>query len=748
MAMERMAVGGTGTAGHGSVRVGAKKGGITVSSSRYPRPRRDLEAVWKPREGHVVKEPYAWLEDPSSEETAEFVTLQNELTNAVLRDDCPGRSSYKELLTKLMDYPKTTAPRRRGDSYFFYHNTGLQAQNVLYAISARDPIDESMMDETAKVVLDPNALSSDGTVALSSAAFTEDGSKLAYALSSGGSDWVEVRVASLDAEGNRTDLEDHLKWVKFSSLAWTRDNKGFFYNRYPEPDIDLSKAGTETDANTNQQLCYHTLGTDQSEDVLVWQAEGEGELSEHMMGCELTDCGLWLVAYTRFGCDAKNKLSLLRLTQDLGFPEGASFFTSAVSVVDEFVGEFEYVSNDADIFTFKTNHSAPKGKVVRVDVSDPEKLCRPDLWDTLVAEDPKDVLEWCSAVAGGSMVCCYLKDAKHVLEHRSLVTGEQLRTLDELPVASCAGFSCSRDQDVAFAKLTGFTSPGSIYRLDFSTSDGHPRCEATLFKETALELPEGAPEVETKQIFATNSKDGTRVPMFVIGADGSLAGSNADGPALLYGYGGFNISLTPSFSPARLAYVLGFGGVMAIANCRGGGEYGEEWHKAGTKLSKQNVFDDFQSCGEHLVNEGFCHADKLAIEGGSNGGLLVGACLNQRPDLFACGVAHVGVMDMLKFHKVRERERERERSWTDARLRPPANKFTIGHAWCTDFGNPEESDEMLAYLAAYSPLHNIPDLSEARYPSTMVLTGDHDDRVVPLHSLKVREREREREIVD
>ena len=371
--------------------------------------------------------------------------------------------------------------------------------------------------------------------------------------------------------------------------------------------------------------------------------------------------------YTRFGCDAKNKLSLLRLTQDLGFPEGASFFTSAVSVVDEFVGEFEYVSNDADIFTFKTNHSAPKGKVVRVDVSDPEKLCRPDLWDTLVAEDPKDVLEWCSAVAGGSMVCCYLKDAKHVLEHRSLVTGEQLRTLDELPVASCAGFSCSRDQDVAFAKLTGFTSPGSIYRLDFSTSDGVPRCEATLFKETALQLPEGAPEVETKQIFATNSKDGTRVPMFVIGADGSLAGSNADGPALLYGYGGFNISLTPSFSPSRLAYVLGFGGVMAIANCRGGGEYGEEWHKAGTKLSKQNVFDDFQSCGEHLVNEGFCHADKLAIEGGSNGGLLVGACLNQRPDLFACGVAHVGVMDMLKFHKVRERERERERerSWTD-----------------------------------------------------------------------------------
>ncbi|QDZ22506.1 prolyl oligopeptidase [Chloropicon primus] len=687
-------------------RLGAKRGGLKVDPRMYPKTPCRGETYFEPRPGKKVLDVFHELEDPEADICKEFVREQNKLTEQVL-EECPGRADYTELMTTLMDYPKTTAPRKKGDLVFYYHNTGLQAQSVLYSQSGA--VDPKRMDETSQVVIDPNQLSDDGTVSLSSASFTKDGKLLAYALSSGGSDWKEVRVLGIEDGGKPVEMEDKLMWVKFSSLAWTHDNKGFFYNSYPEPSVSLDKAGTETGSNENQRLMYHRVGSNQKDDALIWEAKGEE--SQYMMGAEISDDGRWAVLTICKGCDAVNQLHLLPLAEDLALPQGSTF-ADAIAVIDDFEAEYEYVSNDGSAFVFKTNHKAPRSKVLRVDVADKTNFGTPEAWETLIPEDPADVLEWVSAMKGGNLVTCYLHNARHILQHRSSGTGELKRSLDELPVGSVAGFTGNADDDEAFVKFTSFTSPGSIFRLDVSGSS----CKVEVFKETELNCPAYKPEdLVTEQVFV-KSKDGTRVPMFVVGtkgAVGELRGESPKGAALLYGYGGFNISLTPSFSASRLSYILGFGGVVAIANLRGGGEFGEEWHKAGVGLQKQNVFDDFQSCGEFLIREGYCAEDKLAIEGGSNGGLLVGACLNQRPDLFACGIAHVGVMDMLKFQR-----------------------FTIGHAWCTDFGNSEDSDEMFEYIVKYSPLHNVPSGSEVTYPATMVLTGDHDDRVVPLHSLK------------
>ena len=681
----------------------AKKGGLNLSPRRYPTFRRDPEAKWEPRSGQVVREPYAWLEDPDAEETKEFVSLQNELTQEVL-GQCPSRESYKSLLTKLMDFPKSSPPKRKGKRWFYHYNTGLQAQSVLFSHDSPDA-DPS----NSRVLLDPNKLSTDGTVALSSSAFSNDGTRLAYSLSSGGSDWVTVKVMDIDAEGEGTQLEDDLKWVKFTSLAWTHDNKGFFYNAYPEPVLKTQEAGTETDSNTKQRLMYHVVGEGQEKDVKIWEAGENGFDETWLMGAEISDDGRYAILTVAFGCDAKNRLYVLPLTSDLGLPPNADH-SKALPVVENMDAEYDFVCNEGNLLYFKTNLNAPRGKIVRVDITDASKYGKPETLDVVIDEaDEKDVLEWAYGLKCDVLVCCYLKNARHVLQLRSLGTGELTRVLEELPVGSVAGFSGNREDAECFIKLTGFTSPGTMYRLDTASPLD---ARAAVFKETELDCGAYTPEdLVTEQVFV-KSKDGTGVPMFVVGSKDAMAGG-AEGAALLYGYGGFNISLKPSFSASRLAWVLGFNGVAAVACLRGGGEYGEDWHKAGTKLQKQNVFDDFQACGEHLIREGYCEESKLAIEGGSNGGLLVGACLNQRPDLFTCGIAHVGVMDMLKFQK-----------------------FTIGHAWCTDFGNSEASDEEFEYLRNYSPLHNIPSVSEATYPSTMVLTGDHDDRVVPLHSLK------------
>ena len=682
----------------------APKAGLAIPAGRVPRVRRDESSAWEPRPGKSVAEPWGHLEDPDAPETQQFVAAQNDLFDHV-REQCDSRAPLRKLLEEMMDYEKVGAPFRKGARYYYFRNSGLQAQSVLFSQARASP------DEPGAVFLDPNALSEDGTVALSSYGFSKDGKSLAFAVSTGGSDWGEIRLLGVADDGSPEPRDDRLEWVKFSSISWSHDHLGFFYNSYPKPAGLKGSAGTETDANVMQRLCYHRTGTPQVDDTIVWEAPEDHP--HWMCGAEVTDDGEWLVLGISEGCDPVNRLFLLPAPRpgrpDLETCAGASL----CKLVDKFDAQYEYIANEGTVFTFKTNLKAPRYRLVRVDVADEAMWGRPELWEPVLAET-ESVLQWAAALRGDALITCYIEDAKNTLQVRSLASGELLQDL-ELPIGSIGGVSCNREDSEFFFKFTSFTSPGSVFRCDTAglvgSGEASP-CTPALYRRTNLSYDGFDPEAfETKQVFVT-SKDGTKVPMFVIGPKALTR--DGDSLALLYGYGGFNISLTPSFSVSRLAFLLAYGGVVAVANLRGGGEYGEEWHKDGSLLKKQNVFDDFQACAEHLIADGYTSPAKLAIEGGSNGGLLVGACLNQRPDLFACGLAHVGVMDMLRFHK-----------------------FTIGHAWCTDYGCAEESDEFFEYLRGYSPLHNVDRLRcGGQYPACLVLTGDHDDRVVPLHSLK------------
>ena len=681
----------------------APTAGLAVPAARVPRVRRDESAAWEPRPGRSVPEPWGHLEDPDAKETQEFVAAQNDLFEHV-RAQCDSREPLRDLLEEMMDFEKVGAPFRKGNRWYYFRNSGLQAQSVLFSQSRASP------DEPGTVFLDPNTLSEDGTVALSSYGFSKDGRSLAYAVSTGGSDWVEIRLLGVAEDGSPYPLDDRLEWVKFSSISWSHDHRGFFYNCFPKPEGLKGSAGTETDANVMQRLCYHLVGAPQEKDPVVWRAPEDHP--HWMCGAEITDDGEWLVLGISEGCDPVNRLFLLPAPRtgrpELETCEGASL----CKLVDNFDAQYEYIANEGSVFTFKTNLDAPKYRLVRVDVADGSMWGRPEQWEEVLPESDS-VLQWAAALQGDALITCYIEDAKNTLQIRSLASGGLLQNL-ELPIGSIGGISCNREDSEFFFKFTSFTEPGTIFRCDTAGlvgGDAAP-CTADIYRRTNLSYSGFDPDAfETQQVFV-QSKDGCKVPMFVIGPkELSHDGANL---ALLYGYGGFNISLTPSFSVSRLAFLLAYGGVCAVANLRGGGEYGEQWHKDGSLMKKQNVFYDFQACAEYLVSEGFTSPEKLAIEGGSNGGLLVGACLNQRPDLFACGLAHVGVMDMLRFHK-----------------------FTIGHAWCTDYGCAEESDEAFEYLRGYSPLHNVSRKHcGGQYPACLVLTGDHDDRVVPLHSLK------------
>ena len=507
-------------------------GGLTVAASQYPRFRRDPTAGWEPRPGRRVAEPFAYLEDPDSEETQAFVREQNALAQTVL-EQCPARGPYRELMTQIMDYPKQSAPRRRGDRFFYTFNTGLQAQSVLFSTPSPE--------EKGTVLLDPNTFSDDGTIALGSTATTRDGKLMAYTTSSGGSDWVEVSVIEISETGEAAKLGDHLKWVKFTSLAWTHDKKGFFYNRYPEPEGLKGEAGTETDSNQKNMLYYHRLGTDQKDDVLLWEAT---EDPTWMMNAEVSDCGRFLLLCVVFGCDPTNKLYYVELEADGSFPADPRI----VKVVDTFDAEYEYVANDGPAFVFRTNLNAPRYKLVRVeDITDPALHGRPEAWEVLLDEEGggggRDVLEWAAALEGDALVACYLKDAHHVLQLRSLATGALVKQFDELPIGSVAGFTGDRDSSECWMKLSGFTTPGAIYRLDTRAGAA---AQPELFKRT--EIKSGgypAEDIVAKQVFVP-SKDGTRVPMFIVGPKAKVAERTAPpGAAVLYGYGGFNISLTP-----------------------------------------------------------------------------------------------------------------------------------------------------------------------------------------------------------
>ncbi|KAK7907701.1 hypothetical protein WMY93_016313 [Mugilogobius chulae] len=605
-------------------------------SFQYPQAFRD-EAVIDSYHGEKVADPYSWLEDPDSEKTQAFVTAQNQLTLPFL-EQCEVRELFKERMTELYDYPKYSCPFKRGSRYFHFYNTGLQNQSVLYV--------QENLEAEPKVFLDPNTFSEDGTVALRGYAFSEDGEYLAYGTSASGSDWVEIRF--LRVEG-AAPLDDRLERVKFSCMSWTHDGKGLFYNSYP--DQEGKSDGTETSTNLFQKLYYHVLGTPQSEDVLC------AEFPDHpkwMSGAEVSDDGRYVLLSIREGCDPVNRLWYC----DLGpKPKGITGLLPWVKLIDNFDAEYEYVTNEGTVFTFKTNLDAPRYRLINIDFSRPE----PSSWKELIPQHDKDVIVFATCTHSSLLFICFLHDVKNVLKMYQLSSGEELRTFP-LDVGSIVGFTGRKRDTEIFYYFTSFLSPAIIYHCDLTQEPMQPH----VFREVTVKGFNPA-DYQTTQL--------QRLP--------------------------------PHLRQAP-------GGVLAVANIRGGGEYGETWHKAGMLAHKQNCFTDFQCAAEYLIKEGYTSPSKLTINGGSNGGLLVAACVNQRPDLFGCAVAQVGVMDMLKFHK-----------------------FTIGHAWTTDFGCSEDK-EQFEWLIKYSPLHNIrlPEGSGVQYPAVLLLTGDHDDRVVPLHSLK------------
>ncbi|RVW51019.1 Prolyl endopeptidase [Vitis vinifera] len=866
--------------------------GASGESLKYPLARRD-ESVVDDYHGVLISDPYRWLEDPDAQEVKEFVEKQVKLTDSVLQT--------------------------RGDKYFYFHNTGLQAQKVLYV--------QDSLDGKAEVLLDPNGLSEDGTVSLNTCAVSEDAKYLAYGLSSSGSDWVTIKVMRVEDKRVETDT---LSWVKFSGISWTHDSKGFFYCRYPAPSLfcredEKLDAGTETNSNLNQELYYHFLGTDQSQDILCWK---DPDNPKHMFGADVTDdgkmeevgrllccldgkivrvdeedrvrwmdskdgvfspkisffmweaswgrvltldrlqkrgwalankcflcqrvgrrlatssfivkeqgkcgrcsslflefflglslfgkgnpfrmeglfCGqeeeggittgtvmLYVLLYISESCEEVNKVYHCDITS---LPEGLEGFRERkdllpfIKLIDNFDARYHAIANDDTLFTFMTNKDAPKYKLVQVDLKEPS------IWNVVLEEAEKDVLESAYAVNGNQILVCYLSDVKYVLQIRDLKTGSLLHDLP-IDIGSVFDISARRRDSTVFIGFTSFLTPGIIYHCNLEAGvpemkifreivvPGFDRTEfcvdqvvassllvhyspksLTLWLEDRswlleqfikldelvvlsfrmndllggvsglCDLPPGDELVLLSLHMSSSwllryscyclrclfnvfvpSKDGTKIPMFIVARKNiPMDGSH---PCLLYGYGGFNISITPSFSVSRIVLSRHLGAVFCIANIRGGGEYGQEWHKSGSLAKKQNCFDDFISAAEYLVSAGYTQPRKLCIEGGSNGGLLVGACINQRPDLFGCALAHVGVMDMLRFHK-----------------------FTIGHAWTSDYGCSEKEEEF-HWLIKYSPLHNVrrpweqsPD-QPSQYPATMILTADHDDRVVPLHSLKL-----------
>lgn len=681
---------------------GAQQGSLSVDPSQYPATRRD-ESMVEDLHGVAVADPYRWLEDPDSAETQAWVEAQNGVTAGVL-EQCGSRDRFKQLFTQLFDYEKFGTPYKRGQRFYYSHNSGLQNQYVIYT--------QGSLDGEARVLLDPNTLSEDGTVALGGQAFSEDGTLYAYMLSSGGSDWRTIRLKKIDQEtGEATDVEGEvIDHVKFSGITWTHDNKGFFYCRYAEP--KTADKGTETDINLGQQLCYHVLGTPQSQDVTIL---ADPQNPTHMFGTECTHDGRYLLISVSNGCEPVNKLWYVDLE---ALPRDASsaalqlssfdFHTGKealpiVKMIDDFTAAWDYQGSDGTAITLHTNLDAPRYRVVRGDMGAAAGTFAAGCTD-LLPQHEKDLLQWTSLLKGGTLVACYLRDVVSVLQLHSWEDGSLTKAVAMPGIGSVGGFSGSHKHTQWFFSFTSFTEPGAIYCAE---GLGEP----TLFRRIATNgfSPD---DFETKQVFVS-SKDGTKVPMFVVHKKGlQLDGTN---PTLLYGYGGFNISLEPSFSVSRLCWMLAYNGVYAVANLRGGGEYGTEWRAAGSCHNKQNVFDDFQACAQHLHGAGYSSPRTLAIQGGSNGGLLVAACANQRPDLFQVVLAQVGVMDMLRFHK-----------------------FTIGHAWCTDYGNPDKAEDFEVVLR-YSPIHNVavPQGESKQYPAFLITTGDHDDRVVPLHSHKL-----------
>ncbi|HON18424.1 MAG TPA: prolyl oligopeptidase family serine peptidase [Salinivirgaceae bacterium] len=608
--------------------------------------------------GHAVPDPYRWLEDDNSEATKAWVTAQNAVTENYLKQ-IPFRDQIKARLTKLWDYPKSSAPFKKGGYYFVFKNNGLQNQSVAYFM-------KNLGDEP-QVLLDPNALSEDGTVSLTQFAVSDDGKYLAYGISRGGSDWNEFFVKEIES-GKM--LDDHIQWVKFSGITWYND--GFFYSRYPQPkESDVLKG-----VNEHNKIYYHKIGTPQSQDQLIYE---DPQNPKWGYSADLSEDKKFMVIHVT---ESTSGNAVYIKNMETG---------KLTVLVDNFQSDYSFIDHIHGKLLFLTNNNAPKYKVIAVD---PNNL-KSENWIDFLPETG-GVLHSVSLV-GGKVIAQYMENAFSKVKIYDLA-GKYLYDLDNAEIGTIGGFAGKIEDKETFYTMTSFTTPSNIYRYDVENN------RSELYESPAIDFDSKL--YETKQVFYT-SKDGTQVPMFIVHKKGlKLDGKR---PTLLYGYGGFNISLTPSFSVTRLIW-LENDGVFAMANLRGGGEFGEEWHKAGTKMQKQNVFDDFIAAAEYLINNKYTNPKRLAIQGGSNGGLLVGAVANQRPELFAVALPAVGVMDMLRYHH-----------------------FTIGRYWATDYGTSEDSEEMFLYLKKYSPLHSIPtDI----YPATMITTADHDDRVVPAHSFK------------
>lgn len=661
----------------------AKADEPTASSSRmkleYPVSRRD--EVVDDYHGREVSDPYRWLEDVESDETAAWVEAQNEVTQSYLQS-LPQRESMRARLEALWDYSRTGLPAKRGETYFYTFNDGLQNQSVLY----RTPVDvpPSQWEANREVLLDPNKLSEDGTMSLASWIPSEDGKYLAYAIADGGSDWRTWRVREV-ATGKDTD--DLIQWSKFSGIAWTPDGDGFYYSRYAEPAEGEELTGT----NDNQMMYLHQLGTPQSEDKLVMKRPDHPKWG---FGASVTDDGRYLVISNWKGTEPKTQVFIQDLTVEDAPVRG---------LIMGFDADYSFVGSEGSTLYFLTDHEAPRRRVISLDVAEHAKRTDDNVdepadragWEEVIPQS-EHVLEHVSLLSG-VFFANYLADALNQVERFSL-DGSPMGPLELPGKGSVGGLRGRQDAKETFFSFTNYVTPPSIHRVDVATGES----ELAIMPEVAFDVS----QYTTEQVFCT-SKDGTKVPILITRhKDAPMDGSNR---TLLYAYGGFNISLTPSYSPG-IAGWLDAGGVYAVANLRGGGEYGREWHEAGMQLKKQNVFDDFIAAAEYLIDMGLTSRERLGVRGGSNGGLLIGAVMTQRPDLFGACLPAVGVMDMLRYHK-----------------------FTIGWAWVSEFGSSDDETQ-IDNLLSYSPLHNMK--PGTCYPATMVTTADRDDRVVPGHSFK------------
>jgi prolyl oligopeptidase len=615
--------------------------------------------------GTKVLDPYRWLEDDvrTTPEVREWVTAENKVTEKFL-ESIPERAAIRKRLTELWNYEKYSAPSKHGGRYFFSKNDGLQNQSVLYVQDA--------LDGPPRVLIDPNAWSKDGTVALSGMAISDNAKHLAYGVAEAGSDWNTWHVLDV---ASAKPLSDELKWVKFSGAAWTKDGKGFFYSRYDEP-----KPGAEFQSlNLNQKLMYHRLGTPQADDLLVYKRPDHPDWG---FSAGVSEDGRYLVITIHVGTDHRYRITYRDLDEPLAMP---------VDLIDNFENEYSFIDNDGPVFYFKTDYQAPRCRVVAIDLRKPGR----EFWKEIIPEAKENLTS--VTLVGNFFVADYLRDARTQVKLFA-PDGTFVREIELPGLGTASGFGGRRIDTETFYTYSSFATPPSIYRYDLITG------QSRLIRQIKVKFHPDDYVVE--QVFVP-SKDGTKVPVFITHKKGiSLDGSH---PTLLYGYGGFNIALTPTFSIIRVAW-LEMGGVFAQANLRGGGEYGVDWHKAGTKLHKQSVFDDFIAAAEWLIAHKYTRPDKLAVQGGSNGGLLVGAVETQRPDLFGACLPAVGVMDMLRFQK-----------------------FTAGRFWTDDYGSSDNPEEFKA-LSAYSPYHNLK--PGTKYPATLVTTADTDDRVVPGHSFK------------